>query len=65
MQKICAKVLGPEGSHGAVPENYDGEVINQPTQCVAYTHLNLLYIERALRVDDILQHCLKNIGFCF
>ena len=30
-----------------------------------HTHLSLLYIESAMRVDDILQHCLKNIDLCF
>ena len=40
--KICAEVL----SHFT---NYDGEVINH-----SHTHLSLLYIEIAMRVDDIL-----------
>ena len=30
-----------------------------------HTHLSLLYIESAMRVDNFLQHSLKNIDLCF
>ena len=54
------RVSGKLRSHGAAPENYDVEVINQLTHTPP-----LLYIESEMRVDDILQTCLKNVELCF
>ena len=62
VSQFCTKqvLLVKDWSHGAVPENYDGEVINQLKHSPS-----LLYFESAMQVDDILQHCLKNVDLCF